>query len=95
MVRVDGTDNTKAGKFHETLIGICQTIADNGPDTIDHREMFCRDVATTIGGCLEGCSLNCDGEEVEVIEQSGKATLSYNGTREFLRYFLQCLDIQI
>jgi hypothetical protein len=72
----------------------------DGPDTKNHREMLCGNVATTIGSRLKSGALDCDRKEVEVIEQSSKTALAWPRERSksgipFLRYFFQRLHARI
>lgn len=71
IVGVDDADDAQAGIFHKTLVSITQAIPYDRPNAANHREVLRRHISATVRGSLKSRPLDCDGEEVEVIEQGG------------------------
>ena len=91
MIRLDRADNTQAGVFDQTLIGVAEDVAQNREHVADHREAVRRRIAATVGRRLEGSALNSCGEKVQVIEQRGEAALTDDRAGVLLRDLLECL----
>ena len=91
VIGVDDADDAKAGVLDQSLVGVPEAVANDGPDATNHGEMLYGDVPTAIGGGLKSGSLNGDREKVEVIQKGRKAVFTDDGTRELFRYLLQGL----
>ena len=88
----DDADDAEACELDQTLIRVSKTVADDRPDTANHREVFRRDVAATVRGCLKSSPLHGNRKEVKVVQEGCEATLADDGTWELFRNLLHGLE---
>ena len=88
---LDCADDAEGSMFNESRVGVAEDSANYGENVFDHVIVIDADITAAVGGGLKRCALDIGGEEIEVVKECRKATLTDDRAGILFRDLFECL----